>query len=461
MTVSSPRGGTREVLGLAWPAVVNMLSLTLMGTADTYFVGRIGTAEQGAVGFCGTLIWAVFCFFVGTLEIVQTFVAQHIGAGHHRRAARWATAGNHLAIAFSILPLPFAFTGSRPFEALGIAPELIPFAVVYFRIRIFGTVFFLLSRIGDGYYRGTGDTITPMIVTIVANAVNIVLDPLLIFGWKPAGIPAMGVAGAAWATVFATALHAGIYVGIARRRHRAGKDAPRYRERSSLADHRELLRVGAPSGFHWLLELTAWTAFTLAVARLDAVQAAANIIGITIIRASFMPGYGISTAAQTLVGQYLGARDVASAVRSGWTSTWITVFYMGAIGVLLYVFRREAVGLFTSDPAVIEVGARLMIWAALFQVGDGIQVALAGALRGAGDTKYVMYASLAASWFVFAPVTFYLMITRGMGAEAGWFSVNLWVLVLAVFLVARFRGRAWTKSGLALEPRPIPETEVT
>ena len=344
MTAIPSRGGPREVLVLAWPAVINMLSLTLMGTADTFFVGRIGTVEQGAVGFCGTTIWAVYCFFVGTLEIVQTFVAQHLGAGDPKRAARWGTAGNHLAVVFSILPLPLVFLGARPFEIVGISPEMIPFAVTYFRIRLFGTTFFLLSRVADGYFRGVGDTITPMAVTIVANLVNIALDPLLIFGWSAVGVPAMGVAGAAWATVIATAVHVGIYVEIARRRRRAARPTPDFFARVEPSDYRELLRVGGPSGLHWFLELTAWTAFTIAVARLDAVQSAANIIGITIIRFSFMPGYGIGTAAQTLVGRYLGSRDLSAAARSGWTSMWIGTTYMAVIGVVLWFLRYELMG---------------------------------------------------------------------------------------------------------------------
>jgi MATE family multidrug resistance protein len=438
-----------------------MLSFTLMGTADTFFVGRLGTVEQGAVGFCGTVLWAVMCFFIGTLEIVQTFVAQHIGAGNPRRAARWGTTGYHVALAFSILPLPLAFAGASIFEQFGIADEMIPFADIYFQIRIFGTSLFFLSRVADCYFRGVGDTVTPMVVTIVANAVNIVLDPLLIFGWDPLGIPAMGVAGAAWATVIGTAVHVAVYWGILHRRGRAGRHVPRYRSRTRTEDVKELLRIGAPSGLHWLLDLGAWTMFTIAVARLDAVQSAANIIGITLIRASFMPGYGISTAAQTLVGQYLGARDVSSARRSGWTSVWITCAYMGAVGGLFYAFRYQLVGLFTDDPAVIEVGVRLMVWAALFQLGDGVQVVLAGALRGAGDTRYVMVIGLAGAWFVFAPLTFYLMLVHDLGAEGGWISVNAWVIVLSVLLVARFRSDVWTRGGINLEPRPVPEAEVT
>jgi MATE family multidrug resistance protein len=138
---------------------------------------------------------------------------------------------------------------------------------------------------------------------------------------------------------------------------------------------------------------------------------------------------------------------------------------MGAMGVAFFIWRERLVDLFTDDPEVIAVGARLMLWAALFQLGDGIQVVLAGALRGAGDTKYVMFVSLAASWAIFVPLTFVMMFVFGRGAEGGWFAVNAWVLALAVALVIRFRGSAWvqarvTEGEVVVEPRPVPDMEV-
>jgi putative MATE family efflux protein len=324
-----------------------------------------------------------------------------------------------------------------------------------------GSVFVFLTYVGDAYFRGIGDTITPMIATIVANVANAVLAWLLVFGYAPLGIPRLEVPGAAYALVAATALHVAIYWFVARRRVAKELPAPHFRDRVTWAQVKELLRVGAPSGLHWLLDIGAWTLFTMRVATLGAVEAAANMIGIMIIRMSFLPGYGVGTAAQTLVGQYLGAGDVASARRSGWTATWISTAYMGVCGVVFFLIPAQLVALFSDDPDVIRVGERLIYWAALFQLTDGVQVVLGSALRGAGDTKFVMWAGLAGGWVVFIPITWYLMDHRGLGAEGGWIGVIAWALALAALLVWRFRGNAWTKGGLNLEPRPVPEGEVT
>jgi Na+-driven multidrug efflux pump len=179
-----------------------------------------------------------------------------------------------------------------------------------------------------------------------------------------------------------------------------------------------------------------------------------------IIRMSFLPGYGVGTAAQTLVGQYLGAGDVPSARKSGRTAMGIATVYMGLMGILFFMVPEKLVSLFTDDQEVIRVGRRLILWAALFQLTDAVQVVLGSALRGAGDTKFVMWSGIIGSWLVFVPIAFYLMEVRKMGSEGGWIGVIAWAGALAILLLWRFRGNAWTKGGINLEPRPVPEGEV-
>ena len=454
-TPPSVRGGVGDVMALAWPAALNMMSITIMGIADTLFVGRIGSAEQGAVGFSHTVTLSINCFFMGTLLLVQTFTAQHTGAGHQVRAAQWATLGNHLALLFGIVPISIALLGTGAIESLGVAPEIVPFAEDYLAIRLLGSAFVFLAYVGDAYFRGLGDTLTPMLITIAANTVNVGLDVLLIFGFEPLGVPAMGVRGAAWATVIAMLFHASTYVVIAGRRRARGKAAPRYLARSTFVDAKEFLRVGVPSGLYLLVDIGAMTFFAVAVARLGAVETAANVIALTIVRTSFMPGYGVSMAAQTLVGQYLGARDVPAARRTGWTSVAITSVYMGAMALLFLVFRHQIVGFFSSDPEVLRFGSRLLIWGALFQFGDGVSMVLSGALRGAGDTRYVMLVGLAAGWLVFVPLTAVLLVL-GWGAEGGWIAFNAWVAIACVLVISRFRSDVWTSYRLDVESIHAP-----
>ena len=455
------RGRTREVLALAWPVVVSTVSLALMLAADTYFAGRLGTTEQGAVGFCGTLLWTCYAFFMGTLEIVQTFVAQHTGAGHPDRAARYGTAGLHAAVVCSLLFVPLAFLGDTPFVRLGIAADMVPAATTYWMIRVIGTAPVFLSRVQEGYFRGIGDTVTPMIVALVANALNVVLDAAFVLGFPPLGIPSLGVAGIAWATVIATVVQWLLLGAVSEVRKLRGLPAALHFRRSSWADVRDLIRVGAPAGIHWLFDIAAWTLFTIGIARLDSSQAATNVIAITLIRTSFMPGFAVGTAAQTLVGQYLGAGDPDSAARSGWTSLRISAVYMGALGATFFLFGGALFGLFTADPRVRDLGANVMRWAAVFQLGDAIQVVLGGALRGAGDTRFVMFVAAGSAWCVFVPLAWFLVMHQGMGVEGGWLACVAWVTSLSIPLLFRFRGSRWRRSLLSPEPPgPLPAGEV-
>jgi putative MATE family efflux protein len=357
--------------------------------------------------------------------------------------------------------LPLALLGSWPFRALAIAAEMVPAATTYWVIRIAGAAPFFLSRAQESYFRGIGDTKTPMVVAVVANLLNVVLDAAFVLGFAPLRIPALGVAGLAWATVAATALQ-WLALGLASEARRArGLPAALHFRRSRLSDLRDLLRVGAPAGVHWLLDVAAWAVFTIGIARLEAAQAATNVIAITLIRASFMPGFAVGTAAQTLVGQYLGAGDPGSAARSGWTSVRIACIYMCALGVVFLLFGRQLFGLFTPDPRVRDLGAAVMRWAAVFQLGDAVQVVLAAALRGAGDTRFVMAVASGAAWVVFVPLSWWLGHRLGMGVEGGWLACVAWVAAMAVPLVLRFRGTKWRQSLVhPEEPRPHPEGEV-
>ena len=456
------RGRPREVMTLAWPVIVSVLSLTVMNGADTYFAGRLGTAEQAAVGFCGTLLWSVYSFFLGTLEIVQTFVAQHTGAGDPRRALRYGTAGLHAALGCGLLMIPFALLGKYPYVLFGVDPAIVAPAATYHVIRFAGSAPYFVARGAEGYFRGVGDTITPMVIAIVANLVNVALAWLAVTGCAPIGLPPLGVAGLAWATVIATTVQMLGFSAASWRRRVRGMLAPRFLEKSRFSELRDLLRVGTPAGVHWLLDVAAWTLFTVEVARVEAAQSAANVIAITLLRASFMPGFAIGTAAQTLVGRYLGAGDMRSASRSGWTSVRLASLYMGVLGAVFFCFGGGLFDLFTKDPSVRAHGVQLMRWAAIFQLGDAVQVVLSGALRGAGDTRFVMFVGLGGAWGVFAPLSWWLLEKRHMGVEGGWLAVVAWVVALAVPMGVRFRGNAWHKS-LARheEPKLHPEGEVT
>ncbi len=453
--MSDRRGSHREVIMLAYPAVLTMLSWTAMWTVDTIFLGRVGTAEQGAAGLAGILTWTLICVVNGTLTAVQIFVAQHCGAGKEDRCGEILWQGVYLGLFASVPIALIALKSDLLVGALGLDPEMRGFAADYLKIRLFGAVFTFMYRGMELFLQGTGDTRTPLKVSIVSNGCNVLLDYLLIFG--ALGFPEMGVKGAALASVIATALQSGIYFALILR---GGKLRPFFPSKvAPLVPRRffRMLRVGSPIGLQWVLDMGTWSIFTIAVAQLGEVQAAAHHIAVTILHVSFMPGYGISIATTTLVGRYLGAGDRDAAKRTAYNGLRIVVVFMGTMGLMFFVFREHLMRMFNPDPAVISVGAMLLIYAAVFQIFDGTAMVGAGVLRGAGDTRWPSLVAIGVAWGVFVPLVYLMIVRLSLGVVGGWQAATIYIAVLGLAMFAGVRKRKWSERRPLLQDLEIPD----
>jgi MATE family multidrug resistance protein len=315
-----------------------------------------------------------------------------------------------------------------------------------------GGLFIFLTFASEGFFRGVGDTKTPMKISIFISALNILLDYGLIFG--KLGLPRLEVAGAALATVIATAVQCIIALFIILR---GRKFRDRFRtlpvQRFDAGRLLEMIKVGGPVGIQWVLDMGSWTIFTALVARLGAVQAAANQIAITLLHVSFMPGHAVSTASTTLVGQYLGGCDPASARRSATNSLRIAILFMGCMGLVFLVFRRPLIRAFNPDLAVINIGADLLIFAAVFQIFDAMSMVAGGILRGSGDTRGPAAIQIALSWLVFLPLAYLATLRSGFGVRGGWSAATAYILLLGIVLYARYRRGDWATRVLIKEKR--------
>ncbi len=457
------KGSYAQVVDLAYPVVLSMMSWTVLWTVDTMFVGRLGTAEQGAVGFAGAFSWTMMTLITGTMIGIQIFVAQHIGRKEYRRCGEVYWQGIYLALLAAIPAVALGIWGGGVVRLFRVAPELECFTYTYFRIRMVGGLFIFLTFAAESFFRGVGDTKTPMKISIFVSTLNIALDYGLIFG--KLGLPRMEVAGAALATVIATFIQAIILLWILFR-------SARFRDTYHLLPVQrfhpgrllEVIKVGGPVGLQWVLDMGSWTVFTALIARLGAVPAAANQIAITLLHISFMPGHAISTAATTLVGQYLGAGDSPSARRSATNSLRIAVMFMGLMGIVFYVARNPLIRAFNPDPAVTSIGADLLIFAAIFQVFDAMAMVAGGILRGSGDTRGPAAIQIGLSWLFFLPLAYFACLRYGFGARGGWFAATAYILVMGIVLYARYRKGAWSERVLIKEapaeagaPPPGPE----
>jgi MATE family multidrug resistance protein len=324
--------------------------------------------------------------------------------------------------------------------ALGPSAELQAAALEFLPGRLLGLVGTTVAFCWVSFFRGVGDTRTPMLGAVLANLVNVTLAYGLIFG--ELGLPRLGVAGSGAAMAVGEWTFA-LFLGAAalRRGIRA-----RYGTAARLVRAeplRRVLRTGLPIGGQWVLDMSAFAVFTTLVARMGDASMAASQAFISLLSLSFMQASGLSVAAATLVGRYVGAGDPASAERSFRTALALAAALGATVAVLFLAIPETLLGLFSHDAEVLALGGPLLALGAAFQLLDALGIASSGALRGAGDTRWPFLAQASLAWFVFLPAAWLGGITLGGGLTGAWAGGVVYVLGLAVAFVWRFRAGAW------------------
>ncbi len=432
-----------QLMGLSWPIVLSMLSFTAMDLADTLFVGWLGTAELAAVGLATTVIFVVNGFFFGTLQGVTVATSQAEGAGRRRRAVGSAVAGLLLTVPFGLLVLSLSLFHGGIFAVMGGDAHVRAMAGDYFVIRCLGAGMWFAMLVVCNHYQGCGDTRTPMLLNLVANGLNIALDPLLIFGIGP--FPAMGVEGAALATLIAqfVGMSAAMWHFLRRRKtRRLVRIWARCRQAmQEMAP--TVLRLGLPMGVHSAVGVLAFGVFTAVLARMGTVELAAHQIALKVISVSFLPGHGVARAASIIAGQRVGAGRDEEVVKTLKAALSVALVFMGLLGICFLLFHRSIAGVFTADAQTARLAGKLLIVAALFQLTDAVTMVTSSTLKGCGDTRFTMFAGIATSWLVLVPCAWYFGFVLEGGAIGAWLALALEIAVLSAILLLRFRSGAW------------------
>lgn len=427
-------GSVGEVASVGWPIVIAMLSYTAMDVADTLFVGWMGKTELAAVGVATIVVFLFNSFFVGVLHGTKVVCAQFHGARRRADADAAGWAGGMVALPLGLMVALTVFAADPIFRLMGGSDQVQALAKEYFSARVLGAAaIYILIALSD-YFQGTGDTRTPMKVNLIANAANIVLDPILIFGWWV--FPAMGVQGAAVATVSSQVLGMLMVGWLFVRRAGWLRTIP-------WQHAGEMLRLGLPIGVRAVLGVAAFAGFTAFLARMGEGELAAHQIALKIVSISFLPGFGLSETATILTGQYLGAGRFAE-IRKSYQSTLILALgIMGACGILFFGFGPHLVRLFNSDPYVVELGSKLLMVAALFQIFDALAMVSVGALNGVGDTRFTMFGGIACSWLVLLPSSYLFGVVLDGGAVGAWFGMTAEIAAMSALMTWRFVNNGW------------------
>jgi MATE family multidrug resistance protein len=418
-----------------------MVSQTVMWTVDAMMVGRVGKIELAAVGQGGLMVITLYSFFMGLSYSLSTYVSQNFGARRYTKCGALLSQGTYLALASGAVLLIIRLFNPLTIDLLGPAPEVRALAVRYTDIRMLSAPFFILQYFYSNFFRGIGNMRTPMNAAIIANTVNIVLDYFLIFGKGP--FPAMGVEGAGWATTISNLVFAAILAVVVLGPHYRQRYETHRRWQPNWKDIRGLLNVGVPIGAHYFLDIGSFLIFSAYIGRMGTDQLAATQIIIQILALSFMPCHGFSVAATTLMGQYIGAGEPGVAKQAAYKTLRLGLVFAGSLAIVYVLFPEGLVKLFNDDDRVVVIGRQIIYLAALFQFCDAVQMITAGALRGAGDTRFPMILALGGGWMVFLPLAYVFGTVLEGGVYGAWIGGTIYVFLLAVGMTLRLNSDRW------------------
>lgn len=447
-------GGIREMVAIALPMVVSSACDTVMTFTDRLFLSRLGPEQMSAAMGGGLTSFVMMTFFLGLTGYATALVAQYLGSGRPDRCAISVT--QSLIIALLAYPIILA---ARPlahllFEVIRIpAEQLIP-QKQYFNILVYGVIFGLLRNCLSCFFSGIGKTKIVMVGALTAMVVNVILDYLMIFG--KLGLPAMGIRGAAWATIAGSvcglAVLIAAYLGAENRRAYNVIAAFRY----DGAVMKKLLRYGYPAGLEFFLNLLAFNIIILMFFSRGASTAAAITIVFNWDMVSFVPLIGVNIGVTSLVGRYMGAGSPDTAHRATLSGLKLAWGYSFCILIAFAVFPKTLVGVFCPAETTalfteaFPLAVSMLRLAALYVMADAMLLVFSGALRGAGDTFWAMCISVTFHWVLVAVLGVLLKLLN-IDAFWAWCVLCIIFMMFSMAFYLRYRTGKW-RSLRVIEP---------
>ena len=445
-----------EILMNAAPNVLGMLGLTVMQFVDGLMLSWLDRQTPGggvnlAASYGGGIMaWVPLAFLSGLAQCVNTLAGQSFGRGDKTEAAAFAWQGLWCAI-FSVLPsIGLIFLAPLIFAWLGQTGGLLHGQVLFFDFLIAAAPVNLALMVLTSFFLGVARPGRVAIAGLTGNLVNLILDYLLIFGH--AGMPKLGLLGSAIATATGTLVSFGIMAGFfvsahTRRYFHSTRAWPLH-----PAKLRRLLRLGLPAASQGSNDVLTWTIFTLwLVNRFGPSAAEAQSAVMRFIQISYLPAVGLGAAVNAVVARYWGAGDQATARRSTRLALALAVAYMSSCGLLFWLGGHALAKIFLADPRQIRIAAGLLIFAAVFQAFDAINIISISALRGAGDTLFPAILWLILSWGICVAGGYAVTAWRPQAGPRGpWLMAAIYVCVLGVANLFRWRCIARRPLGLAV-----------
>ena len=431
----------RALVLLAIPMILEMLMESLFAVVDAFFVSRIGTNAVATIGLTESVITIVYSMAIGLSMAATAMVARRIGEKDPEGAAKAAAQAINLSVAVAIiLGILGAVFAPNILRWMGADESVVAEGVTYTRIMLGGNVVIILLFLLNGVFRGAGDASLAMRSLTIANLINIVLDPLLIFGVGP--FPELGVTGAAVATTIGrgigVAYQLSILFGkaslIKLRRPHFKFDPPVIRRLSDIA---------ATGAGQFIIASASWIFLMRIIALFGSSAVAGYTIAIRLIVSTILPSMGIANAAATLVGQNLGAKQPQRAEISTWRAAHFNTAFLISVSFVYLIFAPSMLRLFSPDPEVIRAGVATLRIICAGYVVYGYAMVLGAAFNGAGDTRTPTAINFVCFWLIQIPLGYFLAVTLKFGLPGVCWSVVISETLMVFLLIFLFRRGKW------------------
>ncbi|KAB8184293.1 MATE family efflux transporter [Lysobacter maris] len=431
----------RAVFLLAVPMVLELVLESTFAVADIFFVGKLGPSAVATVGLTESYLFLLYSIAMGLSMAVTAVVARRIG--EHKPGEAAVTAVQAILVAL-LASVPFTVAGivyaRELLQLMGADAWTLEHGVGYMQWMLGGNAVILLLFVINAIFRGAGDAAIAMRVLWVANGLNIVLDPVLIFGLGP--IPAMGVEGAAIAT------NIGRGVGVAMQLWLLFRGGRHIRVAASQlvvrgATMLNIVRTSLGGIGQMIVATTSWIFMLRIIATLGSEAVAGATITIRIMMFTLMPAWGMSNAAATLVGQNLGADEPGRAEAAVWQIGWYNMAFTLAVSVLFFFFHDPIVALFTDDPAVIAIGAEWLRILSYSYFVYGWWMVAVQAFNGAGDTATPTWINVVFFWLIQIPLSYLLAINLDWQHSGVFWAVFISETAVGLFTLWLFSRGRW------------------
>ena len=433
-----------ELARIALPMVVSQGTFAVMIFTDRYFMSQIDSVHMAAALGGGVAAFFSFCFFTGLLSYANALTAQYLGAGEIGKCSKVVTQGIVITVMCSPALVVITYFVSGIFENVGHDPVQVELEKTYYVILMLGVVVTLTKTCLSSYFAGIGRTRVVMICDVCGLVFNVPLCYVMVFG--KLGLPALGIIGAGVSTIIASVLACLLFILFYMEREHRVKFSVMNSFHVDWGVLRRFWRLGFPSGLELFLNVAAFNLFLLMFQGYGVVEGASAAIVFNWDLLSFVPMIGLNIGVISLIGRFVGANDMARTDEVMSAAFFLGIFYSAILAILYISFRFPLVEVFSPPEGnfsdIRDLAAFMMIGLSSYVMADAIIIISGGVLRGAGDTRWLMYTSVGLHWAMLI-AQYYVILVWQFGPRVSWLTFCAMIFAIAIVYVWRLQSGVW------------------